>query len=211
MTDIVQRSEELDQRPPPGEPHSRARIWRGIAYGVLIAALAILGYSDARTAAKARASDAAKTSALKQIDGLQSQIRGLTEQLGHATTPDQVASIRNQLTTLSGEVSSVSSKAGQTGPTGPQGPPGPPGVNGLPGDAGSPGPPGPQGATGANGVGGQTGPPGSPGMAGNPGPPGPQGPTGPMGPQGPVGPQGPPGAVVTVTVTPPALLPGLLP
>jgi hypothetical protein len=202
--DIVQRSEEFTENAPPLLPIREPSPWLLpliIAVVVLALGMAWIGYAAVRAehraaalAIETRSADNAKTTALTQIGQLQTQIHALTDQLGQAPSPSQVAAIKGQLQTLSGEVASVSSKAAQVGPQGPQGVPGVPGLNGLPGPAG---PAGPAGATGANGANGAQGVPGQPGPRGEAGPQGPQGPP------GPAGPQGPPGPTVTVTVTPP--------
>ena len=208
MSDVVTRSDHLDERVEQHKWVQRRRDWLVTALIVALCVLLLiacsLGWWAIRQAQDLRRERNRAANALAQVEQLNAQQAELQRRLAETTDPDQREVIAEQLEDLAGVTQRVAE-----GEAGPAGPPGLPGLNGAPGPAGPQGEPGPAGVPGAAGPQGPVGPAGPPGPRGEPGaagPPGPQGEPGPPGPQGEPGPQGPPGepgtpAETTTTTT----------
>ena len=193
MSDVVARSDDLDERTQHYREGRRTRDWVVpallAALGVFIALTCFLWW---RTAHEARE----KEKVIAQLASLTEQLADVQAQRDRTDDPRQHAVLNERAQVLVRETEQV--VAGEAGPSGP---PGLPGLDGPPGPPGPPGEPGPAGPPGAAGAPGPPGPAGPRGEPGTPGPPGPQGEPGPAGPQGEPGPQGPPGEPATATTT----------
>lgn len=197
MSDVVARSDELDQR----TDELRQKMRRGgrvltallVALGALIVLSSFLWWRTADQARALRRERNEKSAALAQVEQLNNQRQELLDRLVETADPGQQDVLSGQLAEL--EERTRLAVAGEAGIAGPPGLPGLDGLNGVPGPAG---PAGPQGIPGPQG---EPGPSGPPGPRGEPGPAGPQGEPGPPGPQGDPGPQGPPGEPAPTTTT----------
>lgn len=200
MSDVVARSDDLDQRTDEfrgNQPRRSNRLLTAtmVALAVLIVLSSFLWWRTAYQAQALRQERNQKAAALAQVEQLNNQRKELLERLVQTGDPGQQDALSAQLRELEDRT-----RLAVQGEAGIAGPPGLAGLDGLNGLPGPPGPAGPQGDPGPPGT------PGAPGLAGAPGPagsPGGPGPVGPQGDPGPPGPQGPPGEPATTTTTAP--------